>query len=207
MTFNFSVGLTTLCYAFIITYNFLPENELKERPELEKNLIANKSFYFYNQSYNYYTNKDYIYFDFFLSPPTKSNLLVQKNFVEPNYPFLHENNYPDVLSPYFSVFDSIPDLVFAIVEGLGKAYSGEAAYLGSFTPFLDSLSNHSLYWKNGLSTTGITFGVLTSIFGSLPFAQKGFMEQAPDSLTSLLNNKSLIAPEPLFKCTDLNSIL
>lgn len=180
MTFNFSAGLTTLCYTFIITFYFLPENKLKERPELEKNLIANKSFYFYNQSYNYFTNKDYIYFDFFLSPPTKSNLLVQKNFVEPNYPFLHENNYPDVLSPYFSDFDSIPDLVFVIVEGLGKAYSGEAAYLGSFTPFLDSLSNHSLYWKNGLSTTGRTFGVLTGIFGSLPFAQKGFMEQAPD---------------------------
>lgn len=71
-------------------------------------------------------------------------------------------------------------MVFIIVEGLGKAYSGEEAYLGSFTPFLDSLSEHSLYWKNGLSTTGRTFGVLTGIFGSLPFAQKGFMEQAPE---------------------------
>lgn len=193
LTYNFSASLTFLCYAFIIIYNVLPDNELKERPELEKNLISNKSFYFYNQSYNYFTNKEYIYFDFFLSPPSKANLLVQKNYVEPNYPFLHENNYPDVLSPYFHDFDSIPDLVFVIVEGLGKAYSGENAYLKSFTPFLDSLSNHSLYWKNGLSTTGRTFGVLTGIFGSLPFAEKGFMEQSPDfplhlSLFSILKH-------------------
>jgi phosphoglycerol transferase MdoB-like AlkP superfamily enzyme len=180
MNFNAAIAFTVTCYAFIIALNLIPWGNSQERGEIENNLVVNKSQYFYNQSYNYFTNRDYLFFDFYLSPPTKSNLLVEKEFVEPNYPFLHLNNYPDVLSPYFDGFDSIPDLVFIIVEGLGKAYSGESAYLGSFTPFLDSLSEHSLYWKNGLSTTGRTFGVLTGIFGSLPFAQKGFMEQSPD---------------------------
>ena len=180
LNFNTAMAFTIACYGFIIVLNLIPLENRQDRGEIEKNLIVNKSQYFYNQSYNYFTNRDYLFFDFYLSPPTKENLLVEKVFVEPNYPFLHQNNYPDVLSPYFEEFDSIPDLVFIIVEGLGKAYSGEDAYLGSFTPFLDSLSEHSLYWKNGLSTTGRTFGVLTGIFGSLPFAQKGFMEQAPE---------------------------
>lgn len=180
MNYHAAVSFTIICYGFILTSNYLPLAKTQDLGEIEKNLMVNKSQYFYDQSFNYFTNREYLFFDFYLSPPTKANSLVEKVFTEPNYPFLHENNYPDVLSPYFSEFDTIPDLVFIIVEGLGKAYSGEAAYLGSFTPFLDSLSNHSLYWKNGLSTTGRTFGVLTGIFGSLPFAQNGFMEQAPE---------------------------
>jgi phosphoglycerol transferase MdoB-like AlkP superfamily enzyme len=180
MNYHAALSFTIICYGFIFTSNYLPLAKTQDLGEIEKNLMVNKSQYFYDQSFNYFNNREYLFFDFYLSPPTKANLLVEKVFTEPNYPFLHENNYPDVLSPYFSEFDTIPDLVFIIVEGLGKAYSGEAAYLGSFTPFLDSLSNHSLYWKNGLSTTGRTFGVLTGIFGSLPFAQNGFMEQAPE---------------------------
>jgi uncharacterized sulfatase len=191
--FNGGIVLSVLCYCYLLVFNLFPNLIEKSTAELENNLTANKSRYFYDQSYNYFFNRNYLYFDFYLTAPKKENLLVQKRFVDPNYPFLHQNNYPDVLSPYFGAFDTIPDVVFVIVEGLGKAYSGEDAYLGSFTPFLDSLSNHSLYWKNGLSTTGRTFGVLTGIFGALPFAQNGFMEQAPEfpghlTLLSLLKH-------------------
>lgn len=191
--FNGGIVLSVLCYCYLLVFNLFPNLIEKSTAELENNLTANKSRYFYDQSYNYFFNRNYLYFDFYLTAPKKENLLVQKRFVDPNYPFLHQNDYPDVLSPYFSAFDTIPDVVFVIVEGLGKAYSGEDAYLGSFTPFLDSLSNHSLYWKNGLSTTGRTFGVLTGIFGALPFAQNGFMEQAPEfpghlTLLSLLKH-------------------
>lgn len=191
--FNGGIVLSVLCYCYLLVFNLFPNLIEKSTAELENNLTANKSRYFYDQSYNYFFNRNYLYFDFYLTAPKKENLLVQKRFVDPNYPFLHQNNYPDVLSPYFGAFDTIPDVVFVIVEGLGKAYSGQDAYLGSFTPFLDSLSNHSLYWKNGLSTTGRTFGVLTGIFGALPFAQNGFMEQAPEfpghlTLLSLLKH-------------------
>jgi phosphoglycerol transferase MdoB-like AlkP superfamily enzyme len=180
MGFNSAMVLTVICYAYLLGTDLM-KNAQKERPsELENNLLANKSSYFYDQSYNYFTSNDYMYFDFFLASNTSEGVLVSKDLTETEYPFLHSNNYPDVLGPYFDEFDSLPDIVFVIVEGLGKAYSGEDAYLESFTPFLDSLSDHSLYWKNGLSTTGRTFGVLTGIFGSLPFAQKGFMDQAPN---------------------------
>src|SRR6185312_3601005 len=55
-----------------------------------------------------------------------------------------------------------------------------------FTPFLDSLGAHSLYWSNFVSTGGRTFAVLPSMLGSLPFAEKGFLEQGdamPDHIT------------------------
>jgi uncharacterized sulfatase len=168
MGFKSAMVLTVICYAYLLGTDLM-KNEQKERPsELESNLLANKSSYFYDQSYNYFTSNEYLYFDFFLASNTSEGALVSKDLTETEYPFLHSNNYPDVLGQYFDEFDSMPDIVFVIVEGLGKAYSGEDAYLESFTPFLDSLSDHSLYWKNGLSTTGRTFGVLTGIFAFCP---------------------------------------
>lgn len=107
------------------------------------------------------------------------------------YPFLHKNKTTDVLSPFFNKKKEPPTIVILIVESLGRAYSGNDAYLGSFTPFLDSLSQHSLYWENMLSTSGRTFSVLPSILGSLPFGEKGFCEMGDkmppcQSLISLL---------------------
>lgn len=180
LKYHTAVLLTTVCYGYLIGIGIAKNTQKEQAAELERNLMANKSSYFYDQSYNYFTSNEYLYFDFFLASANSGDRLVSKDLTETNYPFLHSNDYPDVLGPYFDEFDTLPDIVFVIVEGLGKAYSGEDAYLGSFTPFLDSLSEHSLYWKNGLSTTGRTFGVLTGMFGSLPFAQKGFMDQAPN---------------------------
>ncbi|MDR3609544.1 MAG: sulfatase-like hydrolase/transferase, partial [Ignavibacteriaceae bacterium] len=97
-------------------------------------------------------------------------------YVDKNYPFLHEENTKDVLGNFFNTMPPKPNIVFVLVESLGKGYSGKSAYLGSFTPFLDSLADHSLYWENFLSTGGRTFAALPSLFGSLPFASKGFLE-------------------------------
>ena len=104
-----------------------------------------------------------------------------------NYPLLKPfNKTKDVLSPFFTIEDKKPNLVFIIVEGLGAEFVGENEY-GGFTPFLDSLIPESLYWENFVSTTGRTFGVLPSILGSLPFGEKGFMEihKTPSHLTLL----------------------
>ncbi|NQU54824.1 MAG: LTA synthase family protein, partial [Bacteroidetes bacterium] len=78
---------------------------------------------------------------------------------------------------------------------LGRAYSGEGAYLGSFTPFLDSLMRESLYWENCLSTSGRTFQVLPSTLASLPFGDHGFTDmgnEMPDhlSLISILKKEA-----------------
>lgn len=90
------------------------------------------------------------------------------------YPFLHPERTPDTLGPLFERrAGTPPNLVFIIVEGLGRNFSGPGARLGSFTPFLDELAGRSLYFENFLSGQGRTFGVLTTMFGSLPFGENG----------------------------------
>ena len=105
---------------------------------------------------------------------------------ESQYPFLHRDETPDVLGPFFNTAPTPPNVVILIVEGLGRAFTGPDAYLGSFTPFIDSLAQQSLYWENFLSVGGRTFAVLPSILGSLPFGQQGFTDlgaQMPDHLS------------------------
>ncbi len=109
-----------------------------------------------------------------------------KYLAENQYPFLHKDETPDVLGPFFSTASTPPNVVILLVEGLGRAFTGPDAYLGSFTPFVDSLAQQSLYWENFLSEGGRTFAVLPSILGSLPFGQQGFADlgtQMPDHLS------------------------
>ncbi|WP_320110679.1 LTA synthase family protein [Draconibacterium orientale] len=116
-------------------------------------------------------------------------------YLDEDYPFLHNETTPDVLGKYLEPLETKPNIVFVIVESLGRAYSGKDAYLGSFTPFLDSLMDKSLYWENNLSTSGRTFGVLPSILASVPFGNRGFIELGEDmpdhlSLMSILKTQA-----------------
>lgn len=96
--------------------------------------------------------------------------------LDPHYPFMHREQTPDALGPWFSPTSDghAPNLVVIVVEGLGRSFSGPQAALGSFTPFLDELAGRSLYFDNFLANQGRTFGVLPSLFGSAPFAEQGF---------------------------------
>ncbi|MDP2415058.1 LTA synthase family protein [Daejeonella sp.] len=173
----------------ISEHNFKPDFQ----SEFENNLIENKSDYFLKSSYTFLFPEKIeidIYDDSYIgdfADNEESN--IEYEYVdEINYPFLHKDASQDVLSPFFNTGDSPPNIVMLIAEGLGRAFSNEGAYLGSFTPFLDSLSDQSLSWNNALSQGGRTFAVLPSILGSLPFAKSGFLEleKMPDQL-SLLN--------------------
>lgn len=174
-----------------VTDNMLPGNEYSN------NLSLNKSYFFYKASYDQFfptTIEDDIYKDEYVP----DNMLVEDVEVDPkNFPFLHRiDSTKNVLSPFFVKADSTPpNFVIILVEGLGRAFSNQNAYLGSFTPFLDSLSTQSLYWENFLSTSGRTFSVLPSVLGSLPFGNTGFTElgdQMPEhiSLISLLKHNN-----------------
>ena len=98
-------------------------------------------------------------------------------YLDDQYPFLRKDETEDVLSDFF-IIDSTnkPNIVFIQVEGLGRAFSGSNAYLGSFTPFLDQLADKSIYFENFLASQGRTFATLPSILGSLPFGDKGFTD-------------------------------
>ena len=100
-------------------------------------------------------------------------------------------NTKDVLAPFFNINKEKPNVVFIIMEGLGRDFTDNGEFKG-FTPYLDSLTSKSLYWENFVSNAGRTFGALPSIMGSLPFGENGFMELNPlpkhNSLISILKS-------------------
>ena len=176
---NLPKGINFLFYTLlvisIIGSGFLAPNSQNYTNTSEYSLAVNKLQFFTSKSYDYFFKEDFeIPISNFYYGVDTSN--VGFKYVDKDYPFLHEENSPDVLGNFFNIGDKKPNFVFLITESLGEAYSGPAAYLGSFTPFLDSLGAHSLYWENFLSCGGRTFAFPPSIFGSLPFAEKGFLE-------------------------------
>lgn len=171
----------------------------KYNSELAYNLVTNKAYHLFSATYSYFypdeASEESLFSSFYtgLVSPGKSF-----EYISNEYPFLRKNNTPDVLGKYFNVGTDKPNLVFIIVESLGRAYSGEGAYLKSFTPFLDSLENKSLYWKNVLTTAGRTFEVLPSVFGSMPYGKSGFAELGANmpegiSLISLLKERGYVS--------------
>lgn len=101
------------------------------------------------------------------------------------YPLVRIPNTEDVLGDYFELQQEKPNIVFIVLEGLGKDFVGKEAPFGGFTPFLDSLSRKSLFWDNFLSNTTQTSGTIPSLIGSLPFAKDGFLSLSyfPNKLT------------------------
>lgn len=99
----------------------------------------------------------------------------------PGYPLFRKATDSDVLSPFFEpTSDQLPpNFVFIIVEGLGRRLTGVTKPQLSFTPFIDSLASEGLFWPNCFSTSERTFGVLPSVFASVPHGRYGFAAQQP----------------------------
>lgn len=204
---GFTIGALLIfigCLFFNITAvvnNYMPGEEYSN------NLSINKSYYFYTASlHHFFPEREIqdIYSDAYSGDAGESarGLTSFTYLDEQHYPFLHTlDTTAGTLAPFFNNaapgsprIDSIragnapPNIVIILVEGLGRAFTNKGAYLGNFTPFLDSLSEKSLYWKNFLSEGGRTFAVLPSILGSLPFARNGWNElgqQMPPHLSLL----------------------
>ncbi len=151
-------------------------------------LVANKMGYFIAKSYTHFAgNNDVVtggnLDQLFIS---EADSIMAVPFVDPSFPFLKRADSNDVLGPFFNKVTEKPDIVFVVVEGLGRSFSGPNAVHGSFTPFLDSLGQKGLYWENFTSSAGRTFAILPSLFGSLPYFNTGFIEsKMPDHLSLL----------------------
>jgi uncharacterized sulfatase len=189
---TFSISLFAIIF-FISGFTIKKSDSLKT--EYSRTLVLNKSDFFFTEMFHHFfpqkTETD-IYSDVYSGDfGTPSNTII-KDFAyvdENNFPFLHKDETTDVLSPFFNSNEKLPNIVIIFVEGLGRAFTNDGAVLGNFTPFLDSLSKESLYWKNFLSAAGRSFAVLPSVLGSLPFGKNGFNElgeKMPDHL-SLIN--------------------
>ena len=160
-------------------------------------LATDKTYFFFQQSLAYFfppDNSPDIYSDYYSGIFSDKEISVNNSFHyidENNYPFLHTEQTRDVLSPFFAPTKTKPNIVIIVVEGLGRSFCNEGAPLGNFTPFLDSLSNHSLYWDNFLSEGGRTFAMLPSLTASLPFGKNGFAELG-EGMPPQLNLLSLL---------------
>lgn len=153
--------------------------------------MANKFAYWVADSYHYFSGRN----AFDAANLTEKELsdaidFYQHNqpftFVSKEYPLMHENNGKDVLGGFFQLSPTQPpNIVILVVEGLSRDFSGDKAYAGSFTPFLDSLSHKSLAWDNFLSTAPGTFAAHPAIEGSLPYGKRGFslINDMPDHLS------------------------
>ena len=93
---------------------------------------------------------------------------------EVEYPLIRPYERTTSLGEHFNLKEKKPDIVVLIVEGLGSDFVGKNADFKGFTPFLESLTQKSLYWENHLSNTGESFASLPTIIGSLPFGVNGF---------------------------------
>lgn len=166
-TFSFTISASiALSYTIISFLNtslqFIQLNDVNN-----KTLAINKGDYFLKKT------TDFINGNQLNSPYMQQELMASTG----SYPLQYKQNISDELGPFFNkVSKTPPNVVFVIVEGLGKTFVGQNAEYRGCMPYLDSLSEKSLFWTNFLSTTGRTFGVLPSILGSLPFGKAGFME-------------------------------
>jgi len=158
--------------------------------EYDSYLAENKLNFFFTNNLNYYENKLQVenLTNEKLEQQAADTTLVEHQILNESYPFFYKDETPDVLGSFLKVNKSVkPNIIFIIVESLGTAYSGPANTMGSFTPFLDSLSSKSLYWKDFVSSAGRTFEVLPTMLGSLPFGESGFTDlkgsNVPNHLT------------------------
>ncbi len=181
--------------------SLLPLKKLNPEPSKFSNefcyfVAINKLSFFTQSVSNYYVNKGKLDDQPFTFKKSVASAIGNPfSYIDPDYPFLHKETTPNVLGEYFELGETPTNIVFILVESLGRAYSGEDAYLGSFTPFLDSLMRESLYWENCLSTSGRTFQVLPSTLASLPYGDHGFTDmgdEMPDhlSLISILKKEA-----------------
>ena len=153
-------------------------------------LECNKFSFWVNDSYNYFSTSNKFDAGKLNNKELQDEIaFYQKNhpfdFTSTEYPLMHQNNGKDVLGSFFNLNKTPPNIVILVVEGLSRDFSGDKAYAGSFTPFLDSLSTKSLVWDNFLSTAPGTFAAHPAISGSLPYGKRGFslMNVMPDHLS------------------------
>ena len=188
--------LTILMLASLLPLKQLDPEPSKFENEFGMFVSTNKLSFFVESVSSHYLNQGSLNKKPFTFAPVPSSPDGNPfTYINPDFPFLHQETTPDILGPYFNLGETPPNIVLIIVESLGRAYSGAGAYLGSFTPFLDSLMQKSLYWENCLSTSGRTFQVLPSTLASVPFGEHGFAElgtKMPDhlGLVSLLKKQA-----------------
>ena len=164
------------------SYSYFAKVDENLRPH---SIVKNKSQIFYKRTAKYFLtgNKK----DTLINYEERAKLFPHKVFINNDFPLLSITNYEDVLSSYFNQTDQYPNIVILIVEGLGERFMGK--YKGmELMPFLNSIAEQSLYWKNCLSTSERSYGANASILSSTPYGERGFVFLNEDTTSlSIIN--------------------
>lgn len=102
---------------------------------------------------------------------------------------------PKRQSKPLQLFPDKTNIVIVMLESFGNEWVGAAGAKKSFTPFLDSLCNESLYFKNGISNGKKSIEAVPSIVSSLPslldnpYISSQYSSNKMESLASILNSK------------------
>ena len=143
-----------------------------------------------------------IHADFVLNSPFCFIRTFNKNHFNKKY-FMKESEVDKVLNPVRKVNDSIyskPNVMILVMESFGREYIGafnksrKIENYVSYTPFLDSLSNHSLIFTNAFANGRQSIEALPSILASVPsfkvpFTSSPYSNQEIQSLVSVFKDK------------------
>ncbi|MFL2639531.1 MAG: LTA synthase family protein, partial [Flavobacteriaceae bacterium] len=141
-----------------------------------------------------------VHADFVLNSPFCLIRTYNKNFFKKEK-FVNPEEINDLIKPIKKLNDSIktrPNVVLIVLESFGREYIGsfnkkrKIDNYVSYTPFLDSLSNHSLIFTNAFANGRQSIEALPSILASLPsfripFTSSPHSNQNIQSLVSVFN--------------------
>lgn len=179
----------------VVVFCFLPATTFTKN-EKRNQFSNNKTAYFIWRSYFHYTHS----IDF---KAVSSSIQIEDfkgidpdflggKSIDKAYPYFHKlpdsSKFAKFLNPTSD--GAPPNIVFLICESLGTPFVGDNAhYTGRIMPFLDSLSQQSLYWPNFMSVCDRTYQVLPASLASVPIMRGGkmFMEVDYPSHFSLMN--------------------
>lgn len=158
------VGISFLFFLVIYSFNLIQTDKFS----------LHKPYYFISQSINYLLKKES---NTAASDVEKFHQIYpNKKYIDNSYPLLHPSNYESKLSQYFHKFDSLPNIVVLIVEGLNDDFI-HPYHQASLMPFLSQLKDRSLYWNRCFTLGERSFAAVPSIMGALPYGEKGFMQE------------------------------
>lgn len=124
-----------------------------------------------------------------------------KKFQKVNYQISNSEtqNLIQPIKTYTPKSDSKPNIVLFITESYGREYMGafnkhkNIPDYQSFTPFLDSLANHSLIFSNAFTNGRKSIHGMSSVLAGIPsfvdaYTSSPYAKQSVESLVSTLNS-------------------
>lgn len=150
---------------FLLTHSF--------RQSSHDKFSMNKPLYFLSKTINHLNSNTE---NITLNASNFQQLYPHKTFYNKNYPLIHSIEANDELRKYFNNFETSPNIVLLIVEGLNDDFIHQ--YQGAvLMPFLNQLKDSSLYWNRCFTLGERSFAAVPSILGGLPYAENGFTLQ------------------------------